>query len=382
MTTDSIPYEPTGLVQYEAARHALQECVRVDEAKTILDKVEALRVYAKQQNDSDMERWLAELKIRARRKLGEISSQLEKVTPKEKGNRAHSVSDTADANSKTKTLKDAGIHPRLAQRCEKLLEIDESEFEAVILDAKEHNKPVTYAAVESVVKKKQNQKEVKNRAAKEVTESQEVKHIKASVILADCLNILPDLQPIDLLIADPPYFTDGDFTKHISACLKKVKPTGQAYIFASADSNEIAVNIAIDSGHMILEQILVWNYNNTGQRQPNNRYTSNYQIAFYYRGVDAPDINKPADGKEQYSCQTINAPDARIGDRYHKWQKPIDLIKRLIRNSSNEGDFIFDPFVGSGTTVVAAAMLGRNSIGCDIDPEAIAICVDRGCVNE
>jgi DNA modification methylase len=133
---------------------------------------------------------------------------------------------------------------------------------------------------------------------------------------------------------------------------------------------------------MRLEQILVWNYNNTGQRQPLVRYTSNYQIAFYYRGPDAAEINRPGDGTHQYACQTVNAPDGRIGDRYHEWQKPMELIERLIRNSSNPGDLVFDPFAGSGTTLLAAAKLGRKAIGCDIDPEAIALCVKRGCKNE
>ena len=132
---------------------------------------------------------------------------------------------------------------------------------------------------------------------------------------------------------------------------------------------------------MQLVQMIVWNYNNTGQRQPNVKYTSNYQVAFYFRGPDADNINKPADGKEQYACQTINAPDARQNDRFHKWQKPDELIRRLVMNSSKEGDFVFDPFAGSGTHLVIAAKLGRKAEGCEIDQEAIKICIQRGCKN-
>lgn len=203
---------------------------------------------------------------------------------------------------------------------------------------------------------------------------------KAIVVEEDCLTILETIPPIDLLLTDPPYFTDGDFTNQISACLSKVKPTGQAYIFSSSDPAEFAAYLKMNTHHMNLEQILIWNYNNTGQRQPNNRYISNYQVIFYYRGPDAPIINKPGDGTYQYACQTVNAPDGRIGDRFHEWQKPLELIERLIRNSSKPEDFIFDPFAGSGTTMLAAAKLGRKVIGCDIDPEAINICLKRGCV--
>ncbi|NLH78625.1 MAG: DNA modification methylase [Acidobacteria bacterium] len=204
----------------------------------------------------------------------------------------------------------------------------------------------------------------------------------ALIIHEDCYALTDSVDPIDLLIADPPYFTDGDFTEHISLYLARVKDTGQAYVFCSADPKEIAAYLNIETYKMRLEQILVWNYNNTGQRQPNKRYTSNYQLCLYYRGPDAPPINKPSDGKKQYACQTVNAPDGRIGDRYREWQKPVDLIERFILNSSNPGDFVFDPFAGTGTTLITAAKNGRRAVGCDIDERAVDICVKRGCIRD
>jgi len=220
------------------------------------------------------------------------------------------------------------------------------------------------------------------RKEKDIKNTKEYLKEEAIIKQIDCLNIINEIESIDLLITDPPYFTDGDFTEHISKYLKKVKSTGQAYVFIGNEPEEVLAYINLNKGEMILEQILIWNYNNTGQRQPNTKYTSNYQICLYFRGKDASNINKPADGKEQYACQTMNAPDGRIGNRYHKWQKPIELIERLIKNSSNEGDFIVDPFAGSGTIILTAAKLGRKSIGFDIDGEAIKICIDRGCVYE
>jgi hypothetical protein len=105
-------------------------------------------------------------------------------------------------------------------------------------------------------------------------------------------------------------------------------------------------------------------------------------MIFYYRGPDAPAINKPGDGTHQYACQIVNAPDGRIGDRFHEWQKPMELIERFIRNSSNIGDFIFDPFAGTGTTILAAAKLGRKTDGCEIDKANVQICIERGCIHE
>ena len=205
---------------------------------------------------------------------------------------------------------------------------------------------------------------------------------RAIIIQADCLRIIDALPPIDLLIADPPYFTDGDFTAHISAFLAKVKRTGQAYVFASASPEELAAYLAMDRHGMDLAQVLVWNYNNACLRLPNERYRSNYQVAFYFRGENAPQINNPVDpndGNHQAACQTVNAPDGRLGDRFFKWQKPIELIERYICNSSQPGEFVFDPFAGSGSTMLAAAKLGRKTLGCEIDPATIAIAVERGC---
>ena len=54
-------------------------------------------------------------------------------------------------------------------------------------------------------------------------------------------------------------------------------------------------------------------------------------------------------------------------------QKPILLLERIIRIASNEGDIVLDPFCGSGTTLVAAELLGRKHIGIDILPEAIEL---------
>lgn len=205
---------------------------------------------------------------------------------------------------------------------------------------------------------------------------------KPIIIHANCMDIFDKIPDIDLLIADPPYFTDGNFVEQVSKYLTKVKSTGQAYVFMSSDPNELLAYLNMNRQGMELSQILVWNYNNTGQRQPNVRYNSNYQICFYFRGVNAPDINKPADGKEQYACQTINAPDARRGERYFKWQKPDDLIEHYIKNSSNPGDFIFDPFAGSGTSLIIASKLGRIGMGCDVDEDMVKICIERGCEHE
>ncbi len=64
----------------------------------------------------------------------------------------------------------------------------------------------------------------------------------------------------------------------------------------------------------------------------------------------------------------------RIG---YPTQKPVLLLDRIIELTTSQGDLVLDPFCGSGTTLVSANHLGRNSIGFDISKEAITICKER-----
>jgi len=58
-------------------------------------------------------------------------------------------------------------------------------------------------------------------------------------------------------------------------------------------------------------------------------------------------------------------------------QKPLKLLDRIVRASSLEGGLVVDPFCGSGTTLVAAARLGRRFVGCDIGDLAIETTATR-----
>jgi len=61
----------------------------------------------------------------------------------------------------------------------------------------------------------------------------------------------------------------------------------------------------------------------------------------------------------------------------HPCQLPIHLLERLILMTTDENDVVLDPFIGTGTTAIAAKRLGRKFIGIDIDPEYVAICREK-----
>jgi DNA modification methylase len=65
------------------------------------------------------------------------------------------------------------------------------------------------------------------------------------------------------------------------------------------------------------------------------------------------------------------------GKRFHKQQSPIALLVRIILSSTLIGDTVFDPFAGTGTTLVVASQLDRLSIGIEIDPNNTATILKR-----
>jgi len=65
------------------------------------------------------------------------------------------------------------------------------------------------------------------------------------------------------------------------------------------------------------------------------------------------------------------------GERFHKQQSPIALLLRIVLSSTQPGDTVFDPFSGTGTTLVTAHQAGRNSIGIEIDPKNVEMIENR-----
>lgn len=78
------------------------------------------------------------------------------------------------------------------------------------------------------------------------------------------------------------------------------------------------------------------------------------------------------------SVWTLTAPsrDEKTQGK-HPTQKPLALLERIVRASTNSGDLVLDPFMGSGTTVTAAAKLGRRAVGIEFDETYIDLAAKR-----
>jgi N6-adenosine-specific RNA methylase IME4 len=179
----------TQLVNYDRARAALQKAHRVDEVKAIRDWAEAMRAYAKQANDTEMQTLAVEIKLRATRRLGEVEKQQRdkgEIAKKSQGRRKRNSDDIATVSKPT--LKELGIDRRLSATAAKLAAIPESKFEAIVAETGIKDKELTSAGVLRVAVK------APERAAKQQKIADEAKAGGQAlptgtlfpVILADC----------------------------------------------------------------------------------------------------------------------------------------------------------------------------------------------------
>ncbi len=209
----------------------------------------------------------------------------------------------------------------------------------------------------------------------------------ATLYPVDCMQFIykSDTQ-YDLLITDPPYMTDVDDIESfvnlwLIEVLKKVKDTGRAYVFIGAYPQELNAYLSKwyqnKLEYLTLENILVWTYKNTIGPSPKDKYKLNWQAVLYFKGLNAPALNTDS-LIEKFTVHEINAPDGRLGDRYHTWQKPYEIAELFIRHSTQEGAAVFDPFSGTGTFLLAAKRLNRQAVGCELSADMIAIAQERG----
>ena len=179
--------------------------------------------------------------------------------------------------------------------------------------------------------------------------------IDTKLILGDCLEVMRDMpdKSVDAVITDPPYPNEGKKTANMwdDKIMAKVKlPNVKQLIFWHA-----LYEFPLD-----YTGVHIW-------------WKPNGQSAYWYERIFERNGGKRC---KVYRIPIINYETLPEWTP-HPTQKPLLLIKKLILENTNEGDTIFDPFMGSGTTGVACVQTGRNFIGIEIDPDYFAIAEKR-----
>jgi site-specific DNA-methyltransferase (adenine-specific) len=226
-------------------------------------------------------------------------------------------------------------------------------------------------------------------------------HEEAGVIYnADCLSILPKIPAgaIDLVLTDPPYGLNGcsgdktSFTNNGSTVVKfgeswdmeyPIDMIALAHAITNAEGSFIsfcsmqgynAIENALRATGYLVKNHIGWDKRRIGVN-PRRNYCSAFEIAIW--GVKSKSYvwNGGATTSNLYRedyCE-LNHPPNNV----HPTQKPQSIMRWLTSNHSNPAGIILDPFLGSGTTAVAAKQLGRKFIGIEIEPRYAKIAVDR-----
>lgn len=117
-------------------------------------------------------------------------------------------------------------------------------------------------------------------------------------------------------------------------------------------------------------EIVLW-----ARNSKKSQHTFNYEKMKTWNNPKDKLKNKDKQMRSVWSIPLIPKEEKEFGK--HPTQKPLELLNRIISSSSNEGDWVLDPFVGSGTTGVICSILNRNFVGIDSNEEFLELTIKR-----
>lgn len=163
-------------------------------------------------------------------------------------------------------------------------------------------------------------------------------------------------------------FKHNDITEqeYIEPMYRILKDGGHIYIMTN---NRHLANIQkeMEKHGFIINNILVMIKENT---VVNQHYIKNCEFTIFAR-------KGKSKGLKDFSINSAIQVSKKDEGIYHDSQKPIEYVKKLIWNSTQDNGKVFDTFIGSGTTAIACKSLGLNFVGCELDPKYVAIANKR-----
>ena len=187
----------------------------------------------------------------------------------------------------------------------------------------------------------------------------------------DCLEILPHLEPVDLVLTDPPYgmmfqsnyrkdkhdkIIGDDFYPVEAVNIIKEKAKSASYFFCRWD-NLIQMPKP--------KSVLVWVKNNWSMGDLKHEHGRQWEAICFYPAANHSFTKRIPD--------VLICP--RTGNNNHPTEKPVGLFSQIIE--ANICGTVLDPFIGSGTTAVACERLGRKWIGIELEEKYCEIAAKR-----
>lgn len=339
--------------------------------------------------------------------------------------RSSNLNDEGEPDTKQVIAKEAGVSVGTLHAIEKIERDGIDELKEACADnalsinaGKEASKlePEQQREVVELVKQGDSGSEaVKKTKAKKKKAEQESKHeekelpaVSVDGLVHGCaidgLRSLPD-ESIDLIVTDPPYNMDKadwdsfgsgeDFAawceQWLSECVRVLAPHGSLYVFGI---NRMLSHLQpYLERHLVYRNWIIWD---TIQGAGGGLWTNRHEAILYYsktrdtyENKDAVKLERHEENIREYKGKTYQfknpsnvwrfpCVDDKSEDRTaHLTQKPVELIQRIIKASCRHKGVVLDPFMGSGTTAVAAIREERKWIGYEKDETHYAIAARR-----
>lgn len=199
----------------------------------------------------------------------------------------------------------------------------------------------------------------------------------ATLYLGDCREILPTLGPVDAVVTDPPYGIG--YARGTGGKGKQRVRSGR-----NDEAPIVGDDTPFDPAPWLAWPCILWGANHFAARLPHGRWLAWNKLGHLAPWDDFSDV--------EFAWQNIRAADRIFsllwkglvqaekvgnGERFHPTQKPIALMRWCIEQLPDSCKSILDPFMGSGTTGVAAVNAGRKFIGIEIEPKYFDIACRR-----
>lgn len=239
----------------------------------------------------------------------------------------------------------------------------------------------------------------------------------------DCLELLKTIphESIQLIVTSPPYNIGKEYEKrlHLDAYLRQQARVIAECVRVLSSKGSVCWQVGnyVDGGTIIpLDTVLYPIFSDLGLRMRNRiiwhfehglhcsrRFSGRYETIIWFTksddyifNLDAVRVPQKYPGKKhfkgpkagQYSCNPLgknpgdlwvvpNVKSNHVEKTEHPCQFPVELIERLVLSLTNEGDRVLDPFLGTGTTIIAAIRHGRRGVGAEIVPKYIELARQR-----
>lgn len=228
-----------------------------------------------------------------------------------------------------------------------------------------------------------------------------------TIFHGDCREILPVLSPVDAIVTDPPYGdTSLDWDRMVRGWMDAAEQvTSNLWCFGSFRMFAEMFRKG-ECSRWNLAQEIIWEKHN-GSGLLNDRFRRVHELAVQlYRGEWASVFKSPVmttdatartvrrkkkpphfhqigegnymsiDGGPRLMTSVISVRSCH-GSAEHPTQKPVGIVDPLLRYSVPPGGIVLDPFMGSGTTLVAAKALGMRAVGIEIDERFCEVAANR-----